>query len=101
MALVTGRRAGRLEGGQLQIPDELRQPRPAEHLGQVWLAQGDRIGILSPKRSVTTEQKRANGSGACGSSHAERMAYQCGEVKWLNVTIGASPRSRQPATTAS
>ena len=57
--------------------------------------------MRSPKRSITTPQYRAKSSGASASSHAPRAANQCGDVKWLNVTIGARPRARHPSTSAS
>ena len=59
------------------------------------------IAIRSPKRSMTRSQYRANSAGASGSSQLPRIANQCGEVKWLKVTTGAMPTSRQRSTIAS
>ena len=57
--------------------------------------------ILIPNAAITRSQYLANSAGASGFSQPARIANQCGEVKWLNVTTGARPRARQwPAIAA-
>jgi hypothetical protein len=52
----------------------------------------------SSSAGSTNSAKRAIRSPVLGPVHAPSCSSQRGIVKWTSVTIGFSPRSRQPST---
>ena len=102
-------RAGTLDAGRLAAPPRGSRDRDRGR------SRAGRPGAAGRGSARSSSRRRRSGRRtppspgrstgehlrSIGVEEAAALANQCGAVKWLNVTTGARPSSRQPSTIAS